>query len=839
MKNIRCTIITLAFLCLALTTKSFSGEFMELMNESNKRPVLVISETAPKCLQIAAKDFQEDFYEATGQKLEIANKIPRGKTVIIAGVADSCPILKSIDEKYKINLGKLHGKWETFLIQPIINNNILIVAGSDPRGAMYGIYELSERLLGTDPLKFWTGHIPDRQDKLVWRDGIIKEGPPTFQYRGLFINDENSLLAWKGEKPSDGVVEPEVQAKIIETICRLKGNLIAPAMYAKYMTPETLKLVYDRGLFYTASHMELLLANPMVYWQSFCQEHWNKKFDYSYIKHPEKLRAFWIDSIKRHRDYDNIWPIGLRGLQDWAFWRSDPAAPNTLEGRAGIVGKVLNEQLDMLKQNLPKDISPPVSLALYAELETLYRTGTMGVPDYVTLIWCDKGWVALLRDLPNSEEQKRSGGNGVYFHIGNCDRQLTQWVPLEHLQQEFKKVINHKATKYVLFNVGDIREIPLSIAAGMDLAWNAVPWYTKEEWPNDFLHRWTSNYFGKSAAKKAAELYHKFYELEYPCSCTWVVELMAPYTVSKGVGSIWQATSAINFLKKENDPLLLQAYSSVVDFSKVPQRRGDVVDIKSLRKATAEWDDLYKKALEIYKLIKPQKKQFFFDNMICQLQTSRMINHWAVELLDGFNACEKTDFLSAYKHFSNAAKAMDTIINERKKASHGKWKNWYRGEYYNGSEAVMWALKPEWHSQDAFALADLSKKASIALQQKRLTIVTPKQRDFKITPKQNKKTFTVSVKDNFNTKKITDAYLIISAIGIDNSNEASVVFNNQKYTLPVTGASRNSIFKVDLDSHKLKRNGNLVEFMLNENKSIANKGYSIMNCKLIISANLK
>ncbi|RKX40849.1 MAG: hypothetical protein DRP64_12055, partial [Verrucomicrobia bacterium] len=232
-------------MCLVFGVQAFGAEGVELLGPS-KVPVLLISDAAPQCLQIAAKDFQQDFHEATGRTLEIASKIPKGKTIILAGVADQCPFVKSLDAKHKLGFEKLRGQWETFAIEPLAENHILIVAGSDPRGTVYGLYELSERLLGADPLKFWTGHMPDRKNKLVWQDGTIKEGPPSFQYRGFFINDEDSLLCWKNV---DRNVEPEVYKEILETICRLKGNMIAPAMYANYMTDETRQLVHDRGLF--------------------------------------------------------------------------------------------------------------------------------------------------------------------------------------------------------------------------------------------------------------------------------------------------------------------------------------------------------------------------------------------------------------------------------------------------------------------------------------------------------------------------------------------------------------------------------------------------------------
>ncbi|RKX40118.1 MAG: hypothetical protein DRP64_13155, partial [Verrucomicrobia bacterium] len=382
---------------LMIAGRILGGEGLELLGPS-RVPVLLLSETAPSCLKLAAQDFQEDFFEATGQSLKIVNQIPKGNPIILAGVAGQCAFLESLDATHKTGFEKLHGKWETFVIEPLADKNILIVAGSDPRGAMYGLYELSERLLGTDPLKFWTGHVPDRKDGLVWRDGTIKEGPPTFQYRGFFINDEDSLLCWKNV---DRNVEPEVYEEILGTICRLKGNMIAPAMYANYMTGETRQLVHDRGLFYTASHLEILLTNPSVgYWDRFTKANYGKALPYSFVRHPEEMEAFWRDSVKRHGDYLNVWPIGLRGFDDRDFSETDEAAPKTVEERAALTGKSIIVQRKVLAEELPQGEKPLTSLTMRGEVYEQYKTGQMNLPEDAMLIWQDSGSDATMPFLP-------------------------------------------------------------------------------------------------------------------------------------------------------------------------------------------------------------------------------------------------------------------------------------------------------------------------------------------------------------------------------------------------------------------------------------------------------
>ena len=48
------------------------------------------------------------------------------------------------------------------------------------------------------------------------------------------------------------------------------------------------------------------------------------------------------------------------------------------------------------------------------------------LPDDVTIVWCDDNYGYMTR-LPDSVQQKRSGGHGVYYHLSYCGR------PHDHL----------------------------------------------------------------------------------------------------------------------------------------------------------------------------------------------------------------------------------------------------------------------------------------------------------------------------------------------------------------------------------------------------------------------
>ena len=677
------------------------------MHPAGDPPTLVLSKTAPSCVRIAVKDLAHDFQEITGYTLEIVSNLPDKGTAIVIGIAGESDPIKSLTPRCEAELASLRKKWETFLIYPI-NKDVLLVAGSDARGTMYGVYELSERLLGTDPLKHWTGYVPDPLEQVSWKDGIVKEGPPTFQYRGFFLNDEDSLLAWKKVNRE---VEPEVYEEILETICRLKGNMIAPAMYANYMSPESQQLVHDRGLYYTASHLEILLTNPSVgYWDRFVQKQYGKALPYSFVRHPEEMEAFWRDSIKRHQPHRAVWPIGLRGFDDRDFVETDPNAPKTIEERAALTGESIAVQKRVLEEVLGPTTAPPCTLTMRGEVYDQYKTGKMNLPEETILIWQDAGSTATFPTLPQGEEQNRAGGNGVYYHLSYCDNQWVQWVSPALIQQEFSKIIDAGATRYVLYNVGDMREIPLSMAAGMALAWNSDNWIKNSGEARAFLVAWCTQQFSPSLANEIANVYEAYWKLEYPGRVTSVVEAVAPSVTTDLISPFWEATSAIDYAELHGGASSLENYAASRNFNHPSPRYGNVTPDR-LTAIQPQWDQLYAEAMALYERLPENRRPFFFDNVILQLQTSRLVNAWATGIIDGFNHSKKLEFAAAQSRFTEAAEALDILIEERAKACHGKWVNWFRGEYHNGWEHSLWSLKPEGLVRDTRTLVRLANEA--------------------------------------------------------------------------------------------------------------------------------
>jgi len=297
-----------------LLTQKTQGAFR--LSASGKAAALCVSsEDFPAVIRVA-KDLQTDIRRVTNvQAILSIDSLPISKEVVVIGTVGKSPLIAALVKQGKIDVQGIDGKWETCLIQVVEKpfphiDRALVIAGSDKRGAVFGVYDLSEKI-GVSPW-YWWADVPVRhQSNLFVRTGRYTLGEPAVKYRGIFINDEAPALSgWTKEK--FGGVNHVFYEKVFELILRMKGNYLWPAMWGEsFYDDDSLspKLADEYGVVIGTSHHEPMMRAHDE-WRRYGKGAWN------YEKNDTVLRDFWQKGIKRMNSYESLVTVGMRGDGD-------------------------------------------------------------------------------------------------------------------------------------------------------------------------------------------------------------------------------------------------------------------------------------------------------------------------------------------------------------------------------------------------------------------------------------------------------------------------------------------------------------------------------------------
>src|SRR5664280_1903038 len=503
-------------------------------------PLLINSEEWPGVIR-AFKDLQSDIGKVTSKDPEIYyNNVKASKEIIIAGTIGKSSLIDKLVSDNKIDVRGIAGQWEKFLVQTVQRpfpgvRQVLISAGSDKRGTIYGIYEISKQI-GVSPWYWWADVQVLKKNAIYVNQGRYIQGPPSVKYRGIFLNDEApDLTNWIREKfgfvqiganpPVPGGVANyghEFYTRLFELILRLKGNYLWPAMWNNAFNEDDLqnpKLADEYGIVMGNSHQEPMLR---------AQKEWDRRYlrslgPWNYSKNPDILEAFWREGIKRNKDYESIVTIGLRGANDTEM------APGGPQANMAMLEKIVDVQRKILTEEINPDITKiPQLWCLYKEVQDYYKAG-MRVPDDVTLLWAEDNW-GNIRRLPTAEERKRSGGAGIYYHFDyHGGPRSYQWInsnPVPKIWDQLSLAKQYGADRIWIVNVGHFKGYEFPIEYFLDLAWNTNQ-LTGEN-IHEYTRDWAAREFGPEFASDIADimsLYTKYNGRRKP-------ELLSPSTYS-------------------------------------------------------------------------------------------------------------------------------------------------------------------------------------------------------------------------------------------------------------------------------------------------------------------
>lgn len=468
MRNIRKQILLLIFLLITLSQSRAVEQFVNFTPEADSYLLttrarvlnILFDPNDDEGVLMALQSLQQDFFKVIGHRPVIATKFQNNIQIIIGSVDKSIHIQELIKQG-KINRSELEDKTEKYIITTIKNSfdpeqEVLIIAGSDRRGTIYGIYELANQI-GVSPWYYWADIPVKKQSEIYVKRGLYTDGEPAVKYRGIFLNDEApSLTGWS--KKTFGGFNHKFYEKVFELILRLKGNFLWPAMWGNAFygdDPMNGSLANKMGVVMGTSHHEPM-AMAQSDWHRYVKRN-NLPNTWDYSKNEEVLQKSWQYGLERAKDWEKVVTIGMRGDGDEAM--SETTNISLLE-------KVVKDQRKIIEKvtGLKADKIPQV-WALYKEVQDYYDNG-MRVPDDVTLLLCDDNW-GNIRMLPDINAKSRTGGYGMYYHFDYVGApRNSKWInisPVSRVWEQMNLTYRHGVKELWIVNVGDLKPMEYPI----------------------------------------------------------------------------------------------------------------------------------------------------------------------------------------------------------------------------------------------------------------------------------------------------------------------------------------------------------------------------------------
>lgn len=581
----------------------------------------------------AAKNLQKDIQRVTTREpLLVQETAGQAAPLVIIGTAGKSPLLDGLAKAGKIDLKPLAGKWESFFLQVVQEPlpgvpSALVIAGSDKRGTIYGIYDLAQNI-GVSPWHFWADSNPPRQNSLFIKPGIYRQGEPAVKYRGIFINDEAPDFSnWVREKygtvpgqPSASNYNSEVYGHVFDLLLRLKANYLWPAMWNNAFNeddPLNPKLADEMGIVMGTSHQEPMLRAQKE-WDRRNRQSWN------YYRDAQTLQTFWREGIVRNKNFESIITMGLRGANDTEM------IPNgTVEQSMALLKDIIGVQRQIISESINPDPSKvPQLWCPYKEVLEYYNRG-FRVPEDVTILWTDDNW-GNIRRVPTAGERGRAGGAGIYYHFDyvggprNYKWLNTNYLPKVWEQMTFAR--EYGADRVWIVNVGHLRGLELPIEYFMHLGWEGARWTNANV--REFTRRWVEREFGAARADE-------------------ITEILVRYTRYNG--------------RRKPELLAPNTYS--------------LVDYREADRIVAEYNEIAARAQAIYDQLPAEQRDAFYQIVLFPTKACAQVNELYVAA--GKNALfAQQGRVSANDYAKRVAdlfKADADLMDEYHKRNNGRW----------------------------------------------------------------------------------------------------------------------------------------------------------------------
>ncbi|MDE7323497.1 MAG: glycosyl hydrolase 115 family protein [Lachnospiraceae bacterium] len=471
-----------------------------------------------------AQKVLNDLWIVTDRKYELTEGAPPEQEAcdcIIAGTIGRSTVLDLMAKEGRLDLSQVRGKREVYSFGIIEKkgaeaHHTLVIAGSDKRGTIYGLFHLSE-LIGVSPWIYFADVMPDKKNQVILTEDVnTLSKEPSVKYRGFFINDEwPSFGNWTFRH--FGGFTAEMYDKVFELLLRLKGNYLWPAMWTSSFSLDgpgmaNALLADEYGIVMSNSHHEPCLRHSEE-WDLVKGEDSIYGSEWNFDRNKAGLTQYWRDGLKRNGGLENIITLGMRGERDSEIL----GHAATLKENIDYLKEVITTQNQLIRECVDDNLDQvPRMLALYKEVEAYFYGDeqTEGLEDWkeldgVTLMLCEDNF-GNMRTLPERARRDRKGGWGMYYHFDyHGDPVSYEWVNSTHLSkvwEQMTQAYDFGVREIWIVNVGDLKPQELPLSYFLDLAYDFDKWGTQA--PNkteEYTKKWLAAQFGSKLSKEALE----------------------------------------------------------------------------------------------------------------------------------------------------------------------------------------------------------------------------------------------------------------------------------------------------------------------------------------------
>lgn len=465
-----------------------------------------------------AEQVMRDIELVTDKKPCSIGKGEKCGNLVIYGTLGRSSCLQELEARGIFSSEPIRGKWETYVFQVVDNpldgvSHALIIAGSDKRGTIYGLYHLSE-LLGVSPLVNWNHVMPEKKKNAVLSDQVnFVSKEPSVKYRGFFINDEWPAFGNWAQKHFGGI-NAKCYERVFELLLRLKGNYLWPAMWSSNFSLDgpgldSARLADELGVVMSTSHHEPCMRSGEEYGllrgrDSSYGDAWD------FRKNEQGITRFWRDGLLRNKAFENVITMGMRGERDSAILGKEAG----LSENIALLRDVLKTQNRLIRENVCEDLEKvPRQIVLFTEVEEFFygdekTKGLMDDPelDGVTLMLSDNNF-GYTRTLPTEKMRSHRGGFGMYYHMDMHGGAYSyQWIGsayLPRIWEQMTQAYEFGVREIWVTNIGDIGTQEYGLSFFLDLAYDMERWggqdasvtvrYTKE---------WVQRQFGAAFSEE-------------------------------------------------------------------------------------------------------------------------------------------------------------------------------------------------------------------------------------------------------------------------------------------------------------------------------------------------